>query len=204
MGVAIDLTGKKFGRLTFVEFSHRKGKNYYWKVICDCGNERIVQPSGVKSGRVISCGCYNKEVITKHGLDGTKLYHVLLAMKNRCYSPKSNSYQNYGARGITIHEEWLDNPQSFVDWSLQNGYKEGLSIDRINNDGNYEPDNCRWVEKIVQANNTRTNLYIEYNGETKTLSEWAAQYGIKMGTLYYRYVLKDWDIERALNTPVRR
>ena len=204
MGAAIDLKGKKYGRLTFIEFSHRKGKNYYWKCVCDCGNEKVVQPSGVKNGRVISCGCYNKEVITKHGLDGNKLYHVLNSMKNRCYSDKSKSYVNYGARGIKVCDEWINDPREFINWSLSNGYEEGLSIDRINNDGHYEPDNCRWTNKITQANNTRTNLYINYNNETKTLSEWAAQYGIKMNTLYYRYVLKKWDMKKALETPVRR
>lgn len=199
-----DLSGMRFGRYIVLEFSHRKGKNYYWKCKCDCGNERVVNSGGLNNGQSRSCGCYNREIITKHGLDGNKLYHVLLGMKNRCYSDKSNSYKDYGGRGIKVCEEWLNNPQVFVDWALENGYKEGLSIERIDVNGNYEPSNCKWANKKEQANNTRTNIYYIYEGRTLTLSQWAEELGMKMNTLHYRLRIKGWNIEKAFKKPVGR
>jgi hypothetical protein len=198
-----DLTGDKFGRYTVLEFSHRKGNNYYWKCRCDCGNERLVNAGGLNNGSSTSCGCYNHEVITKHGLDGNKLYHVLNAMKNRCTSPKNKGYMNYGGRGITLCEEWMNDPDAFIRWANENGYKDGLTIERVNVNGNYCPENCRWVDRKEQANNTRTNLFIEYNGETRTLSQWAEHIGIKMNTLYQRIVIAGWPIEKAMITPTR-
>lgn len=197
-----DLTGEKFGRYTILEFVERRGKNYYWKCKCDCGNERIVQ--NPKSSRTVSCGCYNREVITKHGLDGTKLYHVLNAMKHRCYSKKNKSYHHYGGRGITICDEWLNDPREFVNWANENGYEHGLTIDRINVNGNYEPSNCRWVTPKRQGNNTRVNVNITFNGETHTLHEWSEILGIPYQTLHYRVRIAKWDIEKALTKPVGR
>lgn len=201
----IDMVGQKFGRLTVIEFSHRKGKNYYWKCICDCGNPeiRIVQVQGLKRGTTQSCGCLNKEIITKHGLDGDKIYHVFNAMKNRCYSKDNNSYHNYGARGINICDEWLNDVVAFVNWAYNSGYKEGLTIERKDVNGNYEPNNCTWVSRKAQMNNTRYNINIEYKGETKTLTEWSETIGMKMNTLYYRIAIAKWDIEKAFNTPLR-
>ena len=119
----------------------------------------------------------------------------------RCYYPSTNGYQNYGGRGIKMCSEWINNPQSFYDWAINNGYQEGLSIDRIDVNGNYEPSNCRWVTKEVQDNNRRNNRKITYNGETKTLSQWCKKYNINIVTLSDR-LKAGLSIEEALNKPV--
>ena len=157
-----DLTGKKFNRLTVLGFAGRQGKNYYWECQCDCGNIRQVQAQGLRRGSTKSCGCYNREIITKHGLDGDKLYHVFNSMRNRCYSVNNKSYHNYGGRGITICDEWLNDPSSFFKWSLENGYSDDLTIDRKDNNKGYSPEHCQWTTEIEQHNNTRRNRYVEY------------------------------------------
>lgn len=200
-----DLTGEKFGRLTVIGFSHRKGKSYYWDCICNCGNKEVrkVQSGGLKNGSTKSCGCLNREIVTKHGLDGNKVYHVFNSMKSRCYAKSNTAYHNYGGKGVKICDEWLNDVEEFVGWAMSNGYKEGLTIERIDSNGDYCPENCKWATRKEQANNVSTNINIEYNGRTQTLSQWAEEYDIKMNTLYHRYVISKWDIERALITPVR-
>lgn len=197
-----DLTGIKYGRLTVLGFSHRKGKNYYWLCKCECGNETTVQSGHLKNGGIKSCGCLNSEIITKHGLDGNKIYHVFNSMKNRCLSVKHKSYERYGGRGITVCDEWLNDVKTFVKWSMENGYEEGLTIDRIDNDKGYSPDNCRWTDKHTQSRNTSTNTYITFNGESKILCDWADQLGILRPTLCHRLYVAKWDIEKAFTTPV--
>ena len=129
-------------------------------------------------------------------------------MKDRCYNPNNNAYCNYGARGITVCEEWLNSYLSFRDWALNNGYSEALpssecTLDRIDVNGNYCPENCRWVSMKEQCNNKRDNYNISYNGTTKTLTQWAEEYGIKSRTLRTRIVNLNWPIDKALNTPVK-
>ena len=153
-----DLTGKKFSRLTVLGFAGRRGNNYYWECQCDCGNIRQVQAQGLRRGSTKSCGCYNREIITKHGLDGDKLYHVFNSMRNRCYSVNNNSYHNYGGRGIAICDEWLNDVTVFIEWAHNNGYTDGLTIDRIDVNGNYEPSNCRWIslyDNVLHARRTK-------------------------------------------------
>ena len=193
----------KFGRLTVIEFHERKGKNYYWKCQCECGNTRIVQPSRLINGTTVSCGCYNREVITKHGLDGNKIYHVFNSMKSRCYSQKNKSYPVYGGRGIKICEEWLNDVTVFHKWAIENGYKEGLTIDRIDVNGDYEPNNCRWITHKEQSYNLRSNKYITYNGRTQTICQWADELNIQRATLCHRIYVAKWSIEKALTTPVK-
>lgn len=178
MGTFIDLLGQKFGRLTVVErMPNNKRKQAVWKCCCDCGNEIIVEAGHLRSGHTQSCGCYGRdrasEHNTIHGMKGTKLFSVYHSMKGRCYNLTDKKYYRYGARGIVICDEWLNNPSSFFDWAIKNGYRNGLSIDRIDNDGNYCPENCRWVEDKIQANNKSTNIIVEHNGVSKTISEWA-------------------------------
>lgn len=138
----------------------------------------------------------------KHGLRHTRIYGIWLQMKNRCYNTKTERFKDYGGRGIIICEEWRNNFKSFYDWSMSNGYKDGLTIDRINNNGNYEPKNCRWVEIKTQNRNARSNHLITYKNETHCISEWAEITGIS------RYVITNrlkygWSIERVFSTPIR-
>lgn len=121
-------------------------------------------------------------------------------MKSRCYIPTSSNFIHYGGRGIRMCDEWLSNYDAFCEWSLRNGYNNSLSIDRIDNDGNYEPDNCRWVTRVVQQRNTSRNIFLTMNGETKTYSEWCEQYGINLHTFYGR-LREGWNEETALKTP---
>jgi hypothetical protein len=142
-------------------------------------------------------GCY----IT-HGLSGTRIYNIWIDMKKRCYDTKNNRYNRYGGRGITVCDEWKENFIAFRNWAYENGYAEGLSLDRIDNNGNYEPSNCRWATMKEQANNQNHTLKIKYKGEIKTLTEWAEILGIKRHTLYHRIYKRGWTIERAFSEKV--
>lgn len=155
-----DLTGKKFGRLKVIEYygSNKNGRAL-WLCQCDCGKTKSVLGNSLLCGLTLSCGCYNKEEArkrrTKHSLSYSKLYKVWHGMKTRCYNKNFIYYCNYGGRGITICHEWLNNFETFYNWAINNGYEEGLTIDRINNDGNYEPNNCRWITRAEQNRNQR-------------------------------------------------
>lgn len=155
---AKNLAGQKYGLLTVV---CRKGssenRNATWLCICDCGKEKIVTSNALKFGYVKSCGCLNREISTIHGKSNTRLYSIYNGMKHRCYNTQSESYRYYGARGITICDEWRNDFMNFYDWAINNGYSDDLSIDRIDVDGNYCPKNCRWVDFVTQANNKRNS-----------------------------------------------
>ena len=155
-----DLTGKNFGKLTVIKYcgSNKNGRAL-WLCQCECGNTKIILGNSLLSKLTFSCGCYNKEhsknIHTKHNMSYSKLYKVWQGMKTRCYNPNFIYYCNYGGRGITICNEWKNDFSKFYEWAINNGYKEGLTIDRINNDGNYEPNNCRWVTRAEQNRNKR-------------------------------------------------
>jgi hypothetical protein len=153
-------------------------------------------PRTIKSQKGESNGHY------KHGGKGTKLYEVWYSMKKRCESPSLASYKYYGGRGISVCDEWKKDFTTFRNWAYENGYMEGLSLDRIDNNGNYEPSNCRWATMKEQANNQNHTLKIEYKGQTKTLTEWAEFLGIKRHTLYHRIYRKGWNVERAFSEKV--
>ena len=153
-------------------------------------------PKTIKSQKGENNGHY------KHGGKGTKLYEVWCSMKRRCELPSLASYKYYGGRGISVSAEWKESFIAFRNWAYENGYKEGLSLDRIDNNGNYEPSNCRWVTMKEQANNQNHTLKIEYKGEVKTLTEWAELLGIKRHTLYHRIYKNGWDIDRAFTEKV--
>lgn len=188
-----DLTGQRFGRLTVLNLDKTENRKSYWRCQCDCGNQVIVRSDCLKSGTgrpcTVSCGCYNREKNTAY-IDGrckTKLYHVYYGILQRCNNPREKHYNDYGGRGIQcLFQNW----EQFRDWSLNNGYQEGLSIDRINNDGNYSPENCRWTTQAVQNSNKRprsTDIFVEYEGQRVNLAHASKLSGIKYGTLYYRY-----------------
>lgn len=138
----------------------------------------------------------------RHGGYGTRLYGIWQAMKKRCYAPNNKNYSLYGGRGIEVCDEWYGDFGAFQKWALRNGYADSLSIDRIDNSGNYEPSNCRWADATMQGANRRTSILISYNGETHCIAEWARLKRIKKRTLYDRIETYGWTIERALNEPV--
>lgn len=202
MSKLIDLSNKKFGRLTVIKRveTERKGQAR-WLCKCDCGNTKIVQSYDLKSGNTQSCGCQRKEnfVHSTHGHSRKRVYAIWKGMKSRCYNQNRKCYHDYGGRGIKVCDEWKDDFQSFYDWAMANGYTDDLTIDRIDSNGNYEPSNCRWADSIVQGNNKTDNVFIEALGEKHTLSEWSNITGIKYGTLYNRIVKLQWKAEKALN-----
>lgn len=201
-----DLTNQKFNRLTVLQRDKNKWNRVMWKCRCDCGNIIFVNTYALKSGSAKSCGCYKSEILgnamRKHKLSNTRIYNIWKGMRKRCNNPNSSSYYLYGGRGIKVCEEW-DKFLPFYYWSMQNGYAENLSIDRINYDGNYEPSNCRWVDSEQQNNNTRQNVFITYNGKTLTLSQWAKYVGLTYSCLKAR-LYNGWSIEKALTTPVKK
>lgn len=155
-----DLTGVRSGRLEVIQFSHKDERGRaYWKCRCDCGNESIVRSDVIKSGYFKSCGCYSKENIIKanqlkitHGKSKTRLYNIWRLIKQRCYNPKASGYKWYGKKGVKMDTIWKNNFELFYEWAQNNGYEETLTIDRLDADGDYTPNNCRW---ITQSENTR-------------------------------------------------
>jgi len=176
--------GQKFGRLNVISFSHFKNKHLYYVCKCDCGTDIILLLSNVIKGNTKSCGCLKREINIKknttHGLSKTKLYKSWKDIVKRCENEKCKSYENYGGRGILICDEWRNNYATFHEYisKLENFGMSDYTLDRINNNGNYEPGNVRWATKIEQNSNTRNNRYIEINGITKTLSQWCRDIGI--------------------------
>lgn len=203
-----DLSNQKFGRLTAIKIvGKNKSGSRKWLCICDCGNETVVEQYRLSSGQTKSCGCLKKENKYVHGLSRSRINKIYRLIKNRCYNKNSSSFKDYGGRGITICKEWVDKEngfKNFYEWSMNNGYSEELTIDRIDVNGNYEPSNCRWVDRKTQQNNTRRNDYIEYNGEVHTLSEWAEIININKKTLYNRLHKYGWSVERALKEKVHK
>lgn len=184
-----------------------------WECKCDCGNITFVTTSNLTCNRIRSCGCLKiKQLLdrsTTHNQRHTVLYSVWRGLRQRCNNPKHASYHNYGGRGITVCEEWDKSFQAFYDWSYANGYstenqkdeKLKLTIDRIDNNGNYEPSNCRWVDRKTQTRNMRTTRFITFNGQNKSVSEWCEIYGIKLQTFNTR-IRNGWSIEEALTKPL--
>ena len=211
MGKLIDLTGKRFGRWFVIERAPDKVNgtrhSVMWSCRCDCGTTKVVSGENLKQGFTKSCGCLSVETAAArqriHGSSGTRLYRIWKGMKERCTYKKHVRYSSYGGRGISVCDEWQNDFQAFYDWSMANGYREELSIDRIDPNGNYTPSNCRWVNIEVQANNKRNNHYIEINGERKTLEDWCKQLNLKHQTVSKRLNL-GWSPEEALGLVPRK
>lgn len=172
-----DLTGMKFGKWEVLSYNGG-GK---WVCKCECGTIRPVVSTSLTKGKSKSCGCR----FLKHGYDGTKIYRLWCYMRERCNSENHKSYKYYGGRGIKVCKEW-DVAKNFIDWALSNGYKEGLTLDRINTDGDYSPNNCRFISNKEQQRNKRNNRFFEINGVKRTVSHWAEISGIDRHTLLYR------------------
>lgn len=192
MKIAIDHTGEKFGLWT-VKSKTVKGKVF---AECECGTIKEVYIQNLITGKSRSCECLRNEIAKKrlstHGESKTKLYYVWLSMKNRCYNEKVNGYHRYGGRGIKVCDEWIKSFDPFKTWAKDNGYNDGLEIDRIDNDGNYNHDNCRWVTKKQNLNNMSKNHILSINGVEKTISEWSDHSGIKRQTIQSR-LKYGWD-----------
>lgn len=203
-----DLTGKRFGRLVVLERAESVNGRTMWKCKCDCGVECVKESYSLKIGDTRSCGCLHKDIIKitskKHGLSKHPLYKRYLKIKERCYNPNNKSYKDYGGRGIKMCDEWLNDFVAFYNWAMENGYEKGLEIDRIDNNKGYSPDNCRFVDRTIQANNRRTSHYLTLNGQTKTIANWSKEIHIDHSVIEQRVNKLGWSDEKALTTPVRR
>ena len=179
-----DLTGQQFGRLTVVSFSHM-GRVSFWNCVCVCGNKIVVNSNNLKSGHTQSCGCLQQESRIDHGLSKHPLNAVWRGAKSRCNNVNAHKYKDYGGRGITFCADW-ERFEDFYNWAITHGYEKGLEIDRIDNDGPYSPENCRWATRKEQCNNTRQNKYLTFNGVTKNYTQWAKDTGLKLQTVCTR------------------
>jgi len=204
MSSFIDLTGQKYGRWTVLQLAENDGNGIKWLCRCDCGVERSVRANDLRQNKSLSCGCYNHEKIveraTKHNGCGTRLYYTYKNMIGRCYRKTSTHYDRYGARGITVCNEWLGNDgfTNFREWAEQTGYNDSLTIERIDIDKGYSPVNCKWIPFREQANNRSTTHWVTYNGVTQNITQWAKQIGIERRKLTY-LMARDGEQETLFN-----
>lgn len=186
--MATDLLNKRFGRWTVKRYSHKNGPHYFWFCRCKCGNERTLQQGSLVSGRSVSCGCYRQEVSKRtfrtHGKSQSKLHGVWVRMRQRCENPKAVNFKFYGGRGITVCAKWQTFEGFYED--MGSGWKEGLTIERIDNDGGYKKSNCKWATKQEQATNRRSTVFVETKWGLISVSELARRIGANRRTLAYR------------------
>ena len=211
---AKQIAGKKFNMLTAIEVVGKRSKANLWRCVCECGGETTAIATQLKAGQKTSCGCKKhharkprpdlaarNKITTTHGMTGTGTYSSWRSMKFRCENSGSKDYSNYGGRGIKVCEKWSSSFEAFL---LDMGERpDETSLDRIDVNGDYEPSNTRWATQERQSNNKRQNMYVEFNGEVKTATEWARQYGIGNKTLIYR-LKNGWPIDRALTEKPQR
>lgn len=210
--LAQDVTGQKFSRLTAIKIVGKRKKANLWLCVCDCGQETTAIVTQLKRGDKTSCGCKRKEPkgprpdvakrnkeSAKHSMSGSYTYSSWQSMKSRCYDENDKDYPKWGGRGIKVCKAWTD---SFAEFYKDMGERPyGHTIDRINNEGDYEPGNCRWALPKTQSNNTRKNYYVEYQGKVQTAKQWAEELGIvEYKTLLYR-LRTGWDTKAAMTTP---
>lgn len=184
--------GSKFGKLTVIKrVENDKHRNKQFLCLCNCKNktEKVIRARDLKNGKIKSCGCLKY----KHDMADTRIYRILIGMKYRCNNVNSSDYKRYGDRNISVCDEWSgdDGFVNFYNWTIKNGYNDNLTIERKNNDGNYEPSNCRWATMKEQSLNKSTNLYITIDDTTKTLSEWADEYDLDKETIRDRFLIGD-------------
>lgn len=219
----IDLTGQRFGMWTVIQRAETsKAGQTRWLCRCDCGTAKAVQGCHLRGGKSICCGCENNKRLSewnrtakrKHGgaihSNRDRLYAIWSSAKGRCFTKTDKQYKNYGARGITVCDEWLgeNGYENFRTWAYANGYDENAprskcTLDRIDVNGNYEPSNCRFADAVVQCNNKRNNHWLEYNGERHTVSEWSRIVGLTERQIQAR-LYEGWSTERTLTQPLRK
>lgn len=209
-----DLTGKRFGRLLVIGVDHRRissGRQVpYFKCQCDCGGVKVILGYSLSCGKTNSCGCVMKEETikrsTKHGYANrnnlSPEYKSWAAAKGRCTSESNNGFQNYGGRGIKMCQEWIDDFQAFL--SDMGTRPPRTSLDRIDNNKGYSPDNCRWATRKEQNNNQRSNIILTHEGRSQGLSKWADELGIPRKVIYDRLFRYQWSVQRALTNPIRK
>ena len=209
-----DLTNKTFGRLTVLKESDTRSKQGYvqWVCRCECGNTIIVSSYSLTSGNTKSCGCLQKEIVTNRNMSRsryssvdrqTRLYKIWKGMHARTSYESQASYRDYGARGIKVCDDWADDYTKFRDWALDHGYDDNLTIDRVDVNDDYTPDNCKWSTRKEQNNNQRSNIQLTYNGETHTAAQWAEMIGVSKDCIYKR-IQKGYEIERILKEFIER
>lgn len=193
MPVLNDLSGKVFERLTVIKRAPNKGECVMWLCKCSCGNFVTVRGNNLVHGITKSCGCFKKDKYklvdhshSTHNESGTPLYGIWRSMKARCYNAKHKFYKHYGGRGIAVCDEWKDDYLAFSVWAKDNGYKDGLSIERIDNNKGYSPSNCMFIPKEDQPKHRRTNHIVNVNGENMTIAECSRRYGIPTSTITFR------------------
>lgn len=194
--------GNIYGRLTVISRGISKNNHANWLCKCSCGNEVIVTGSSLRNNKTKSCGCFKNEEtknrFTKHGLKNHSLYGVYIKMKSRCYNINDKDYKNYGKRGINLCNEWKYSFINFYNWAIKNGYQNNLTIERINVNENYEPNNCTWIENKYQALNRVNSLKFTYHGETKDIRYFSEKYHINYYTLRARLTNYHWNIKDAI------
>lgn len=197
----LELTGKKFGRLTVVKLHSIFKCKSFWECICDCGIIKIIRGTKLKSQEIKSCGCLSREVhselATIHGLHGTRIYRIHKGMMQRCYYKNKPDYHNYGGRGIEVCKDWKD-VSKFSKWAFSNGYKENLTIDRIDSNKNYTPENCQWITLGENSSKKRTTKYLTHEGKTLNLKQWSLELGLHPSTLSLRFK-KNLPIDKILS-----
>lgn len=204
MSICENLSGKRFNKLVVLRRAeNNKNGSARWICKCDCGNITTVSAGNLKGNSVKSCGCLRHEAHNTHHLSNTKICKIWYGMRKRCYSEKEPAYKDYGGRGITICDEWLNDVVPFYKWAINNGYKDGLMIERIDNDKGYSPDNCKWATPKDQANNRRSCVNFTYNGETKNLTQWCNYFGLPYKTIHARIYKRHWTFERAITEPIK-
>ena len=206
MSRMIDITGNRYGRLTVIRVAQRSvnGTHIIWECRCDCGNNTSVRSPDLRNGKTQSCGCLKDEKTSKrfrkHPKGTERLQNVYYAMRARCTNPDDADYPRYGGRGINVCEKWKSGPDQFIDWALSNGYRNGLLLDRIDNDAGYNPDNCRWADDYVQANNRSNTRLVTYRGIERPVSELCRDLNINRSTVIGR-LNRGWSIEEAVSIP---
>ena len=204
MGIPVDLIGRRFGLLTVVSVWQSWGDGQMWRCHCDCGGSVVRCTSELLRTRSVknmkSCGC--SRVGAKERGRYRKLQQAYYNMVNRCTNSESERYDRYGGRGITVCDEWLECIDAFFEWALSHGYVEGLSIERIDNDGNYEPSNCEWIPLEQQGWNKSTSRRLTWNGKTQTPRQWADELGVSYDAIQLR-VSRKWSAERIFTQPFR-